>query len=130
MIANSVIGDADCILFVARFGPKIEPTEASLSVFGDLRFSHLDELSMHDEDENDSIQFFCVPFKSSPENLRPLILAAADDTTGPILLANFEHSTAYSPYDGGADMFFPSNSLAADSLGNWETWLSRREDGL
>jgi hypothetical protein len=88
----------------------------------------LDDLSI--KDDNDPIHFFGALFKSNSVNLQPLILAAADDSTGQILFANFERASAYAPYDGGADLFFPTHSLAADALRNWEPWLSRREDRL
>jgi hypothetical protein len=130
IVADCVIGNADCILFVTRFGSSVDPAHASLSGWDDLTFSHVEALDIEEEDWSDSIRFFAAPFRSSPENLRPLILASAEDSLGSILFANFERGTAYAPYDGGADLFFPSHSQAADARSNWKPWLSFREDGL
>ncbi len=128
VVADAAIGIADCILFVARFGPSAHRSAVELPGFDASTLLHLDALAI--EDEDDPIHFFGAPLRSSPENLQPLILAAADDTTGPILIANFELGTAYAPYDGGADVFFSSHSFAAEARSNWAPWLSRREDGL
>lgn len=129
-VAESVIGDTECILFVTRFGPSIDPARASLSDLGGLPFLHLDDLSISEEDEDDSIQFFAAPFIASPSNLRPLILAVANDTTGSVLLANFHRASAYAPYDGGADLFFPSSNQASAAADRWQSWLSSRQDRL
>ena len=128
IVADSTLGNAECILFVARFGPSADPANVDLPGFDDSDFLRLNELEI--EDEDDPIHFFGMPFRSNHENLRPLILAAAEDATGPILVANFELGTAYAPYDGGADIFFPSKSSAAQARTSWAPWLSSREDGL
>ncbi|HEY9106405.1 MAG TPA: hypothetical protein VIN58_06980 [Roseateles sp.] len=128
IVADATLGNADCVLFVARFGPSTDPSKAYLPGSDASAFARLDELEI--EDEDDQIHFFGMPLRSSPENLRPLILAAAEDTTGPILLANFELGTVYAPYDGGADVFFPSESCVAKARSSWAPWLSSREDGL
>ena len=130
IVADNAIGNADCILFVARFGSSADSAQVDLPGFDTSVFMHLDALTIEDEDESDSIRFFGTPFRSSPDNLRPLILAAAEDATGQILFANFERGTAYAPYDGGADVFFPSRSFVVEARANWVPWLSHREDGL
>ncbi|MCX5920317.1 MAG: hypothetical protein NTW61_03180, partial [Candidatus Melainabacteria bacterium] len=129
-VADDAIGTANCVLFATRFGPSKNPDRVVLPGLDSSLFSHLDALTIEEEDEGDSIRFFGAAFRSSPENLRPLILASAEDATGQILIANFDRATAYAPYDGGADVFLPTQSELAAARRNWAQWLSGREDGL
>ena len=127
-VASLILGEnADCIVFAARFGRLPEIDGGTLVGIGDLRFAHVPALSINEGDE--SIQFFATQTVWCFGVFDDLILAAAENSIGPILFANLNLGTAYSPYDGGADLFLESHSAVKTAKDFWKSWLSLRADG-
>ena len=126
-VAAYVLGDgSSCSLFVARFGENRKWSDATfLPLVGDMP-SH----SFASEDPDEPIQFFGLQVTWRQSVFDRLICAAADDKTGPVLLANTASQTIYAPYDGGADLFFASPAAVAVARSMFRQWLSTREDGL
>jgi hypothetical protein len=82
------------------------------------------------EDPDEPMQFFALQVTWRRSAFDKLICAVADDQTGPILFANTAAKSIYAPYDGGADLFFPSSAAVATARVQFRSWLSAREDGL
>lgn len=80
--------------------------------------------------DDNPMQFFAFATVWKSHAFDPLILAVADEKTGPILFANLVKASAYAPYDGGADLFFPSASAVKPARVYFTDWLSSRTDGL
>ncbi len=127
-VASVILGEnADCIVFAAQFGCLPEIDGGTLVGIGDLRFAHVPALSISEGEG--SIQFFAAQTVWCFGVFDDLILAAAENSIGPILFANLNTGTAYSPYDGGADLFLTSTSGVKSAKDSWRPWLSLRADG-
>ena len=126
-VASYVLGDgADCQLVITRFGKaRVWSSSEALPLNGGTP-EHV--LSAGDQD--DELQFFALPVKWTAVTFDELILAVADDRTGPVLFANVQRDCIYAPYDGGADLFFRNSDTAARAHERFQAWLSAREDGL
>ena len=118
---------SDCILFIARFGESKEWAAAENLPLGLRKPQHV--MSFDDVGEQ-PMQFFALPIVWKSQAFDELILAAAEEKTGPILFANLATATAYAPYDGGADLFFPSANAVGIARDHFLEWLSKRADGL
>lgn len=126
-VASYVLGDvANCQLLITRFGktPVWSPSEA-LPLNGR---TPMHVLSAGDED--DELQFFGLQVRWQPATFDELILAVADDRTGPVLFADIQHGCIYAPYDGGADLFFRTPGAATRAHEQFRAWLPARENGL
>lgn len=117
---------SNCILFVTRFGEKKLWSASDNLPLNGLTPEHA--LS-HEEDE-DQTQFFALRLVWRSGAFDELILAAAEDRSGPLLFANTATRSAYAPYDGGADLFFPSPVIVGAAKQRFSSWLSERDDGL
>ena len=127
-VASVILGEnAECTVFAARFGRLPEIDGGTLVGIGDLRFAHVPALSINEG--NESIQFFAAQTVWCFGVFDDLILAAAENSIGPILFANLNTGTAYSPYDGGADFFLTSPSDVKSAKDSWRSWFSLRADG-
>jgi hypothetical protein len=124
--ASYVLGDnADCQLLVTRFGDNQAWSFEALPLSGRTPVHVLSA-----GDEGDELQFFGLPVKWHPAAFNDLLLAVADDRTGPVLFADIQRRRIYAPYDGGADLFFPSPEAAELAREHFRDWLSDRQDGL
>lgn len=56
--------------------------------------------------------------------IRRLVKMCADQTAGPIAIANLRKGTAYVPYDGGADLFLSNRIQARLCWSRYTPWLS------
>jgi hypothetical protein len=54
----------------------------------------------------------------------------ADDEVENVLFVNFDKSIIYHPYDGGADIIFPSMKIRDDKIEQYSEWLSSHSSGL
>ncbi len=127
LAANQVLGEASqCMLFITRFGELSTWNEKDETPLGGkhpkLAFSH--------GVDDDAIHFFALPVCWRANKFNELLTATANDQTGPILFANLSRKTAFAPYDGGADLFFQSESERNLARTSWSSWLSKRPDGL
>lgn len=124
--ANYVLGDdADCHLLITRFGENRAWSFEELPLNGRTPMHFLSA-----GDEDDEFQFFDLPVRWQKGAFNELLLAVADDRTGPVLFADVQRRRIYAPYDGGADLFFPSTEAAQLAREHFQDWLSAREDGL
>ena len=126
-VASYALGQgSQCVLFVARFGKnQVWSNENLSSLIGGIP-TH----AFASEDPDEPMQFFALQVTWRRTAFDSLIRAVADDQTGPILFANTAAQSIYAPYDGGADLFFPSLAAAGAAGVQFRSWLSAREDGL
>lgn len=125
-VASHTLGEgSDCILFLARYGQKKHwsddcdiPLNAGRPIYATTY-----------ENDGDEWQFFSTPIVWRNDQFNDLILACANDSTGPLLFANTTLGIAYAPYDGGADLFFPDPSDVEAAKRKFHLWLSARTDG-
>jgi hypothetical protein len=125
-VATHVLGDATrCLLFITRFG-EARDWKAS----AELPFAVPPEHVLSAEMDGEELQFFASPVVWREGSLNQIIVAVADDRTGPVLFANLDRGSIYAPYDGGADLFLQSPEATVTARTLFEPWLSGREDGL
>ncbi|PRC93498.1 DUF3885 domain-containing protein [Solimicrobium silvestre] len=126
-VASDILGeDSDCILFLGQFGSdKIWQDDLDTPLNGILPV-----YAMTYEYDDDEWQFFSVPVRWQRARFDDLILAKANDLTGPVMFANTKLGTAYSPYDGGADLFYSMQSNLERAKLNYSAWLSGRDNSL
>lgn len=126
-IANHVLGnESECILFFAQFGHDRCWDNDSFIPINAGRPTY----SLTYEKDGDTWQFFSTTVVWRHQNFDDLILARADELTGPILFMNTTQGTAYAPYDGGADLFFSNQISVEGASAKFSSWLSSRCDGL
>jgi hypothetical protein len=70
------------------------------------------------------------PFPWDVRARRDLIEDVAGDRTAPLLLLGLKSGAVYSPYDGGADLFFPRMSDRERARMTLAPWLSDHADGV
>jgi len=126
-VGSFVLGEGNrCTLFIARFGEDRQwSDDALIALIGGVP-THL----LASDDPEEPMQFFGLQATWRKHAFDKLICAVADDKTGPVLFANADAHAIYAPYDGGADLFFPSSSEANMAKSRFGSWLSTREDGL
>jgi hypothetical protein len=126
-IATEVLGaDAQCLVFVARFGHGRDWRPDEDSPLNRMNPTHV--LSHGTED--DEIQFFAAAATWRATAFDELLSAVADDRTGPVLFFNPARGTVFAPYDGGADLFLASAGEVRDLRRQFRSWVSPHADGL
>ena len=127
-VARHVLGDGtQCTLFISRWGPARVWAADDLPWLGVLPAHLASFLSPEDdgfvnEPDWEWLQVFGIDITWKAHGHDRLVLACANDATGPLLVANLFRGTAYAPYDGGADLFFPDSmavDVARDAFGDW-----------
>ncbi|OWQ47507.1 hypothetical protein CDL60_08755 [Roseateles noduli] len=78
----------------------------------------------------DRMAFFALPVTWRRGAFDRLIADRADDRTFPLLFANLNRGSIYAPYDGGADLFYPSAEDVAPARSRHRDWLSRHPAGM
>lgn len=125
--ADYVLGsEVDCQLIITRLGEKKTWSSFETVPLAGRTPEHL----LATDDDGDELQFFGLPVCWRKGSFDELLAAVADDRTGSILFANVQRQCIYAPYDGGADLFFPSHDEALLARVRFRPWLSPREDGL
>lgn len=66
----------------------------------------------------------------SPRAWDCLLRDIADDRLPSVVLVSPVTGEAYTPYDGGADLFLSTSERVATLATRWASWLSTRPDGL
>ncbi|HVL77317.1 MAG TPA: hypothetical protein VM406_14990 [Noviherbaspirillum sp.] len=112
-------------MFITRFGEARDWKAAE-----ELPLPAPPEHVLSVEVDGEELQFFALPVVWREASLNELIVAVADDRTGPILIANPNRGSIYAPYDGGADLFLQLSEVAMSARVMFGPWLSGREDGL
>jgi hypothetical protein len=126
-VASYTLGESSaCALFIARFGESQQWSEAEDLPLNGEQPVHV----MAGTDPDEPVQFFAIPVVWHEGAFNDLIVASSEDQTGPLLFANLSTGAAYAPYDGGADLFFPSPAAVGEARSRFSRWLSARGDGL
>lgn len=82
-----------------------------------------------DDDEADATSVFEGRIDWVPGAMDELLLHVADDRIR-LLLLNWDTGAVYAPYDGGADLFWPTPAECRIARQRFGAWLSPRVDGL
>ncbi len=130
-VAEDLLGDgALCLLIFARWNwndaarwPRDEPMRRALA-------GRRPELMLRADADGDPFAFFAVPVTWRRGRFDDLILACANDQTGPMLFANVQRRSIYAPYDGGADLFFGTPDDVAPARERHRAWLSSLASGM
>ena len=126
-VATDVLGEGSlCTLFITRFGENQVWSKRDEMPLGNKTPQHVFGHGLDD----DAIQFFALSVCWRANNFDELLTSVANDQTGPILFSNLAKQTAFSPYDGGADLFFQSECERNTAKTVFAPWLSERQDGL
>lgn len=126
-VADFVLGNGNrCDLFISVFGKSKNFNSPIDMPIGGLPPTHV---MSHQGDEGD-LEFFSTEVVWRNGAFDQLILSVADDKAWPIFFANISNRSAYAPYDGGADLFFPSSADVASARRRFAQWISDRDDGL
>ena len=124
--ATLVLGEAShCVLFIARFGDANCWDRSD-----DLPLQVMPHHAMTRIDDDSQTQYFAASVIWRSGAFDDLILACADDQSGPLFFVNLATEQAYAPYDGGADLFMSSSARIKDARLRFAPWLSQRDDGL
>lgn len=127
LIADYTLGgNSDCALFFTQFGSNKSWSSSEGGALGERIPEHI--MSFHEGEEQ--FEFFALNITWRSGAFDELLLAVAQERVGPILFANIENRSIYAPYDGGADLFFPSSAAAELAKQHFAYWLSKREDGM
>jgi hypothetical protein len=125
-VATYTLGeDAGCVIVVTRFG-NVTQWQSS----DEIPLGGTPEHVLSAQEDGDEYQFFALPVVWREGVFNELIVAVANDRTGPVLFANMQQGCIYAPYDGGADLFFPTAAAALTGRSRFKPWLSDRADGL
>lgn len=127
---------AECILFITQYGESrhwpdyyVEGSRYTREFLALNRFSP-EYVQSYDEGQDGPMQFFATRQHWHTGAFDELILMCANGTAGPYLFANIDRRTAYAPYDGGADLFFPASDAAVEARREFSDWLSKIDSGL
>jgi len=131
LVAEELLGDGDlCLLIFARWNwsgaarwPRDEQLRTALA-------GRTPELMLRADVDGDPLAFFAVPVTWRRGEFDDLILACANDRTGPMLFANMQRRSIYAPYDGGADLFFGALDDVAPARERHRAWLSSLASGM
>lgn len=82
-----------------------------------------------DDDGLEPISVFAGRIAWKPGAMDDALLAVADDKLW-LALLNWETGAAYTPYDGGADLFWPSTEARDQARERFSAWLSQDPSGL
>jgi hypothetical protein len=134
--AEYLLGDGgDCILFNVRFGESKRWSDYSDAPTRYAReFSWLDKLSQEHVGSFDMDDQVCQVFGSHQRwkagDFDQLILMCARGIAEPCLFASTVTASAYAPYDGGADLFFPAPGDVNEARDVFREWLPTTPTGL
>lgn len=120
-----------CTLVLAVFDLKCND-----SILRDQSFHHTEKWPMQYRktgepiDELYSVEFYISEKRWKFDGFEEILLQVNDDKIDPIVIVNMRNGQAYSPYDGGADLFFSSKGEREKAKMKFSQWLSTRADGL
>lgn len=136
-VARYLLGEgADCILFSVRFGDGerwSDHTQPADSRYA-REFLWLDKRAQEHVGSFETEDGLCQMFASRQHwksgDFDRLILMSARGIAGPCLFASTVAARAYAPYDGGADLFFPSPGDVEVARDVFRGWLPTTPSGL
>lgn len=82
-----------------------------------------------EDDDSEATSVFAGLLSWAPGLLDGPLLAVANDQLR-LLLLNWSTGAAYAPYDGGADLFWPSRAERERARTRFANWLSSDPSGL
>ena len=82
-----------------------------------------------DEAEDDATSVFAGRVRWTPGTFDDLVLQVADDRIR-FMALNWDSGAVYAPYDGGADLFWPTVVERELAQQKFDPWRSVRADGL
>lgn len=116
---------ADCFLVQSHIEGGHPPFVSSCRVFARATHRFLDP------DDDDMTWIAEVAVLCWQEGcLDDLLMARADDETGPTLLMNCGNGAVFAPYDGGFDLFSPSRAEIDHLAQRHAEWLPTHPSGL
>lgn len=59
-----------------------------------------------------------------------VLLRIVDEQATPVIWASAESGAVFAPYDGGVDLFLPSEAIAQELRSKYADWLPSHPDGL
>jgi hypothetical protein len=131
-VATDLLGDGGhCVVVVPSYGPGFV-AELRLRDRLGLRLLALvrDDFPESGEPEDQALDLYAAPAAWAPGAFDDVLRWRASDETGPIMFVARETGRAYAPYDGGADLFFPSSAERDEARRRYRAWLSRNPSGL
>lgn len=129
-VADAVLGDgATCAVIVA--GDRDDP--ASVRALGARPVTEWAGRWTDDTDlaeELDRLELAAGLCTWRRGEFDDLIYDIAEDRTALLLFVSLETGRVYSPYDGGADLFFENEEIRDSFAARFSQWRSPRPDGL
>ncbi|MFX1682215.1 hypothetical protein PV762_23610 [Mitsuaria sp. CC2] len=132
-VASELLGEgALCLLFFACWsgGPeaaRLARKQTWLQTVGGMPEL---VLTAEESDDGDQMAFLAQPVTWHPGAFDRLIADRANDRTWPLLFANLHRGSIYAPYDGGADLFYPSSEDVDPARSRHRDWLPTRASGM
>lgn len=85
---------------------------------------------IEEDDEPNYCHFFMSENRWKAGSFDPLLKMVSDDSVANILFVGSDASTIYHPYDGGGDVFLPSETVRASYAQRYSEWRSPHPLGL
>lgn len=135
-LANAVLGnDRPCWIVQACWTTPeglVELTDEH-EMFRASRELELERAFSFDVDEGGEAAYWNVmagPVRWTQGGFDEVLLRIADEQSAPILWISAESGAVFAPYDGGVDLFLPSEAKVKDLRTKYADWLSSDPDGL
>lgn len=71
-----------------------------------------------------------APVRWTAGGFDDVLLRIANDVAAPALWVSAEHGAVFAPYDGGVDLFLPSETMVEELRSAHVDWLSSHPEGL
>ena len=128
-VASAIIGTAECVLVGYDYdGVHSRPVNHPLaSLLPDA--PTVMRLAPDDDDESEPISLFAGSDAWYPGMLDHWLREVADDRLR-LMLLNWDTGAAYAPYDGGADLFWPTEAQRHTARDAFSSWRSSDPSGL
>jgi hypothetical protein len=132
-VADDLLGNGSlCLLFFTHWTYGTETPQWSRDEPGIKHLGATPELvlTIEENDDQDQMAFFALPVTWHRGSFDRLISDCANDRTGSLLFANLDRGSIYAPYDGGADLFYPSPDEVDPARSRHREWLSVHPSGM
>lgn len=128
-VASAIVGTAECVLIGYDYdGVYSRPPKHPLAALLPAAPAVM-RLAPDDDDESEPISLFAGRDPWYPGMLDHWLREVADDRLR-LMLLNWDTGAAYAPYDGGADLFWPSETLRDRARDAFSSWRSSDPSGL
>lgn len=130
--ARDVLGTINVTLYQSIYSDHVHKTISLSNKWSEkltFKFVEYKKISENDEDPY-YLMTFGAKFDWDEEIFQQIILDVAKENISNISFFSQETRGVFSPYDGGADLFYFEAEKKEQARKNFKTWLSTREDGL